>query len=65
MPLARIEANRVVVNALSSDLFPGIPATRSSTEVTKLEEDRICGWFAGGTLYSGEKRASRWRALFG
>jgi photosynthetic reaction center H subunit len=65
MPMAKVESDRVRVDALSSDLFAGIPATRSSTEVTLLEEDKISGYIAGGTLYSADKRASRWSALFG
>ncbi len=63
MPMAKIQSDRVVVSALSSDLFAGIPATRSSTEVTLLEEDKISGYVAGGILYSADKRASKWRAL--
>ncbi len=65
MPMAMINSDRVVVSALSSDLFAGIPATRSSTEVTMLEEDKISGYVAGGIMYSADKRASKMRALFG
>ncbi|HSF63361.1 MAG TPA: photosynthetic reaction center subunit H [Paracoccaceae bacterium] len=65
MPMVKISNNRVWVDSLSSDLFAGIPATRSSTEVTLLEEDKIGAWFAGGTLYSKDKRASKMKALFG
>lgn len=65
LPMAKIERDRVRVNALTSDLFAGIPATRSSTEVTMLEEDKISGYVAGGLLYAADKRASKWRALFG
>lgn len=64
MPMLKVKTKQVWVDSLSSDLFPGIPATRSSTEVTMLEEEKIQGWFAGGTLYSADKRASKWKALF-
>jgi photosynthetic reaction center H subunit len=64
LPLAKIKSDRVVVSALSSGQFAGIPATRSSTEVTMLEEDKISGYVAGGTLYN-DGRASKMRALFG
>ncbi|MBD3763484.1 MAG: photosynthetic reaction center subunit H [Rhodobacterales bacterium] len=37
MPLASIWADRVRINALTSDLFEAIPATNSLTCVTKLE----------------------------
>jgi photosynthetic reaction center H subunit len=65
MPMARIDSSRVWIGSLASDMFAGVPTTRSSTSVTKLEEDKISAWFAGGTLYSGEKRASKMRALLG
>ncbi|MCC5984756.1 MAG: photosynthetic reaction center subunit H [Rhodobacteraceae bacterium] len=63
MPMARIKADRVIVNALDSESFKGIPATASATRVTKLEEDKISGFVAGGYLYTADKRASQWKAL--
>ena len=63
MPMVKIRKDRVWVGCLSSDLFASIPQTRSTTEVTMLEEEKISGYFAGGTLYSAEKRASRRKAL--
>jgi photosynthetic reaction center H subunit len=65
LPMAKIGSDRVKVRALSSDLFPGIPATKSPSEVTMLEEDKISGYVAGGLMYSADKRASRLRALLG
>ncbi len=65
MPVARIDSNRVWVGSLSSDLFAGVPTTRSTTEITMLEEEKVSAWYAGGTLYSGAKRASKIRALLG
>ena len=56
MPMAKIKTDRVRVNALTSDFFAAIPATRSAAEVTMLEEDKISGYVAGGWLYAGEKR---------
>jgi photosynthetic reaction center H subunit len=57
MTMAKIWADRVRINAITSDLFEGIPATRSLTQVTKLEEDKISGYVAGGWLYAkGRKR---------
>lgn len=63
--MVRIDANRVWVNSLSSDLFAGVPQAKSPTEVTMLEEEKIMAWYAGGTLYSAPKRASWLRTLFG
>ncbi len=56
MTMAVIWADRVRINAITSDRFAGIPATRSSTEVTKLEEDKISGYVAGGWMYDAAKR---------
>ena len=56
MTLARIWPDRVRVRALASDSFAGIPQTKSLTTVTKLEEDKISGYVAGGWLYDADKR---------
>jgi photosynthetic reaction center H subunit len=56
MPMVKIWPDRVRINALSSDLFEGVPGTKSLTEVTLLEEDKISGYYAGGTLYAAGKR---------
>jgi photosynthetic reaction center H subunit len=56
MPMVKVQADRVRINSLSSDLFDGVPATRSTTSVTMLEEEKISAYYAGGTLYAAEKR---------
>ena len=56
MPMAKIQGDRVRVNAMTSDLFAAIPTTRSASEVTMLEEEKISGYVAGGWLYAAEKR---------
>jgi photosynthetic reaction center H subunit len=56
MTMSVIWADRVRVNAITSDRFAGIPATRSASEVTKLEEDKISGYVAGGWMYDAAKR---------
>lgn len=57
MTMAKIWADRVRVNALTSDLFDGIPATKSLTSVTKLEEEKISAYVASGWMYAkGRKR---------
>jgi photosynthetic reaction center H subunit len=43
---------RVVIKALYADNFPGVPATKSPDQVTLLEEDKICGYYGGGTFYA-------------
>ena len=56
MPMVKVQADRVRINALSSDLFDGVPATKSKTAVTMLEEEKISAYYAGGTLYAADKR---------
>jgi photosynthetic reaction center H subunit len=46
----------VRVRAIASDSFAGIPQTKSLTTVTKLEEDKISGYVAGGWMYDADKR---------
>jgi photosynthetic reaction center H subunit len=55
MPMVKIWKDRVRINSLSSDLFAGVPTTKSKTEVTLLEEDKISGYYAGGTMYAAHK----------
>ncbi|MCX7889984.1 MAG: photosynthetic reaction center subunit H [Rhodobacteraceae bacterium] len=57
MAMARIRPGKVVVQALTADLFAGIPATRASDSVTLLEEDRISGYVAGGQMYAAGRRS--------
>ena len=56
MQLARLRRDRVKVRTLFGAQFPGVPETRSATQVTLLEEDRICGYFGGGVLYASRDR---------
>ncbi len=44
------------VNAIFSKHFPDVPETRVSDRITLLEEDRIAGYFAGGTRYAEPSR---------
>lgn len=56
MPMVKIWKDRVRINSLSSDLFEGVPKTKSVSVVTLLEEDKICAYYAGGTMYAADKR---------
>ena len=44
------------VDALYSHQFAGVPKLRSPDQITLLEEDKICGYFAGGLMYADAKR---------
>ena len=54
--LCRIQSDRVTVKSLYGHNFPGIPLTKKADEVTKLEEDKITAYYAGGTLYAAPER---------
>ncbi len=50
--MAKITRRWVDIQSLSNERFNGVPQTRSPNQITKLEEEKICGWYAGGTMYS-------------
>ena len=54
--MAKIRWDRVKVRALFGGQFADIPQTKSATQITLLEEDKISGYVAGGTLYASELR---------
>jgi photosynthetic reaction center H subunit len=56
MPMVQVQADRVRINSLSSDLFEDVPATKSGTAVTMLEEEKISAYYAGGAMYAADKR---------
>jgi photosynthetic reaction center H subunit len=56
LPLARIKSDRVVVRSIFGKHFPGVPTTKSRNQVTLLEEEKICAYYAGGNLYASEDR---------
>jgi photosynthetic reaction center H subunit len=56
MTMARIKSDRVTVRSLYAHNFDGVPQTKSASEVTLLEEDKITGYYAGGTLYAAPSR---------
>jgi photosynthetic reaction center H subunit len=56
MAMARIKSDRVVVRSLFAHNFEGLPMTKSTTEITKLEEEKISAYCAGGTLYASPDR---------
>lgn len=54
----RIDADRrrIRVSAILSEQFAQVPPTASRDQITKLEEDKIAGYYAGGTLYATPQR---------
>ena len=54
--MARIWFGKVLVQSIYAHQFAGVPKHASSTQVTLLEEDKICGYYGGGYLYASQKR---------
>jgi len=44
------------VEAINASHFAQVPTTKLPTSVTRLEEDKIAGFFGGGKLYANAKR---------
>ena len=53
----RKKVGQVDVNAITASQFMNVPATKSQTSITLLEEDKIMGYFGGGMLYATPARA--------
>ena len=53
---ARIDSHKVRVRAILASQFRQVPATREPAAVTLLEEDKIMGYYGGGTLYATPRR---------
>jgi len=56
LTMARIKADGVKVRSIFGKHFNGVPQHASAHQVTLLEEDKICGYYAGGTLYASTAR---------
>jgi len=46
----------IEVNAIYSHQFADVPALASDQQITCREEDKVCAYFGGGTMYADEKR---------
>lgn len=50
--MSRIKEKWVMVRSLNHAHFDGVPQIASDRQITKLEEEKVCAYYAGGTLYS-------------
>lgn len=57
MTMSKIGTDRVVVQSLHAHNWEGVPKTKSTEQVTLLEEDKIMAYYAGGTMYAGPKKS--------
>jgi photosynthetic reaction center H subunit len=56
LTMARVHSNRVKVRSIFGKHFANVPLHASPTQVTLLEEDKIMGYYGGGTLYASAER---------
>ncbi|MEM9233976.1 MAG: photosynthetic reaction center subunit H [Pseudomonadota bacterium] len=58
MPFALVskKKNRIDVNAIMGHHFADVPQTQNPDTVTRLEEDKISGYYGGGKLYAHPSR---------
>lgn len=56
LTMARISSKRVRVVSIYAHQFTDIPTTKSTTQITLLEEEKICAYYGGGYLYATESR---------
>src|SRR5262249_47137837 len=59
---SRVDRRRgeVRVQAIFADQFANVPAIKSPDQITLLEEDKVCAYYGGGTLYASPKRTEPW-----
>jgi photosynthetic reaction center H subunit len=57
MFFCRITRKGVKVQAVLGHQFEDVPALRNPDQITFLEEEKVMGYFGGGTLYAEPSRA--------
>ncbi len=57
MGFARIRPRKVQVDSITGAQFAAVPTTKHPDQITMLEEERIMGYYGGGTLYATAERA--------
>jgi photosynthetic reaction center H subunit len=54
--MLRLWGGKVMLQSIYAHQFAGVPRHASASQVTLLEEDKICGYYGGGYLYAAESR---------
>jgi photosynthetic reaction center H subunit len=47
----------LLVKAITAAQFADVPTIKRDDQITLLEEDKICGYYAGGHLYAFDERS--------
>lgn len=56
MAMAVVKRDHVDIDAINAADYAGVPGLASATEITRLEEERVIGYFGGGYLYANACR---------
>ncbi|MEL6112669.1 MAG: photosynthetic reaction center subunit H [Pseudomonadota bacterium] len=62
IPFAVVKGSqrRINVHAITGAQFADVPQTKVPDEVTRLEEDKVSGYYGGGKLYATPDRVEPW-----
>jgi photosynthetic reaction center H subunit len=55
--MSRVTSGEVRVKSIMGHHFAGVPTTKNPDVVTRLEEEKIFGYFGAGTMYAAPERA--------
>jgi photosynthetic reaction center H subunit len=58
MTMVRIKPTMAYVNSIDSGSFTDAPMIASDAQITKLEEEKVSAFYAGGYLYRSDKRVT-------
>ena len=50
----------MTVKSILASQFADVPGIKNPDQITLLEEDKICAYYGGGTLYATPARAEPW-----
>jgi photosynthetic reaction center H subunit len=53
---SNVKAHKVQVDSILGGQFAQVPGLREPETITLLEEDKICAYYGGGTLYATPDR---------
>jgi photosynthetic reaction center H subunit len=59
-PLADDQTALIDIDAIRSDQFDAVPTVATAGQITRLEEDKIMGYYGGGYMYATAERSEPW-----
>lgn len=60
MAMAIVNARGVEIDAINAEDYDGVPKLAKKKVITRLEEEKVIGYFGGGYLYANEERQEPW-----